>query len=550
MNSRTRFARHTLAVVLLLMSMLPVALWAQGSLSTITGIVKDPSGSVIPAVGVTVRNQDTGSTVTVATQANGTYLAPQLLPGTYTVSANHPGFKRLSVSELKLDVGSTLTQDLTLEIGILTDSVTVLGQASLVETTSGAAGTTVSIDHVFETATADRNVFLLINLAPGAFQGSGGAPVLGGGSGTTLPTVDGILNSRGGMGIQTVEVPVPLDAMQEFKVQLTSYSAEYDRAATGQLTAVTKSGTNAFHGSVYEFLRNDKFDAKGWGVDRLPPLRRNNFGGTAGGPIIRSRTFFFFNLDGLRQHQGSTVTRDVGLPEWRTGNFSTATRQVGNAAVVVPIYDPETGTGTFAAPQGNTPFPGNIIPSARLDPVAVKAAAYIPNANRPANNPYNQSGNYQLNRVGLTTRTFYIGRVDHDWSDKTKMFVRYLLTQPERGDTPPLAGWGDADPDTRNSPTRHQNLSVNVTRLFSPTFFATVTGGFNRAFENRNGIGCCTGIDFAKLLGIPNALPYGFPYMNYSGGSVSVTPIGGVEAAAKRLGLPGQFHEDPWPPYL
>src|SRR6185436_20530158 len=117
-------------------------------------------------------------------------------------------------------------------------------------------------------------------------------------------------------------------------------------------------GTNGFHGSLYEFLRNDKLDAAGWGNDRKPALRRNNYGGTIGGPIIHNRTFFFFNMDGLRQHQGISVTRDVGLQEFNAGNFSKATRQNGNQAAPVVIYDPETGSGTFTAPRGSQPFPG------------------------------------------------------------------------------------------------------------------------------------------------------------------------------------------------
>jgi len=174
---------------------------------------------------------------------------------------------------LKVDVGTTLNQDVTLEVGGVAEHVEVTVHSRLVETASGAAGTTVEITQVLEMPLVDRNVFNLMNLVPGSFN-LGGTVSLGGGR-SAWPMVDGINDTRGGLAAAGIEMSLPVDSMQEFKVVVNSYGAEYGRSEGGMLDAVTKSGTNRFHGSLYEFLRNNLFDARGWGADVKPPLQRN-----------------------------------------------------------------------------------------------------------------------------------------------------------------------------------------------------------------------------------------------------------------------------------
>ncbi|MGH9673274.1 MAG: carboxypeptidase regulatory-like domain-containing protein [Bryobacteraceae bacterium] len=518
--------RQLFPVVLLLA--LPLAVRAQGTRGTITGIVRDTSAAVVPGAAVTITNEETGSKVTVRSLGDGVYLAPQILPGNYAISVEHSGFKRTQIAGLKLDAASTLTQDLTLEVGSVTETMRVTGQSSLVETTSGEVGTTVSLGHVLEMPLVDRNVFNLINLTPGGYfvsTGQSRAYINGGRGWETSGVLDGVGNNRGALGTQNIEMLPPVDSVQEFKVQASNYAADLGRSQGAAVVASTKSGTNAFHGTLYEFLRNDALDAKGWGVDTKPPLRRNNFGGNIGGPIRKNKAFFFYNYDGLRSRTGSSITRDAGLPEWRRGDFSRVTRQAGNAAAVVPIYDPETGTGTVFEPRGNSPFPGNVIPAARLDPVAVKALSFLPNPNRTPDNPFNNAGNWQLNRVVTQTRDYHIGRVDYDWSDNTKMFFRTFFTKPERNTTPYLEGWGEADPEASVQAIGHQNQALNVAHLFSATFFANFAIGFSRTNIPTQSGGCCD-TDFAALLGIPNTPGRGFPRLAYGGGQVTVTNIG------------------------
>lgn len=464
---------------------------AQVSLGAITGTVRDSSGAVIPGAKVEVVNEATGIGQTVETQANGVYLAPQLPPGDYLIGITATGFRQLSIASLKVDVGTTLTQDASLEIGQVTDTIRVEAQSNLVDTTSGAVGATIQTSYVLEMPLSSRNVFTLVNLVPGAFYRGADISLGGGRTRSAQILIDGVTSSRGGVAAQQVDLTPPVDSMQEFKVEVNGMGAENGRSSAGSVNAVTRSGSNNFNGSFYEFLRNDAFDAAGWNNDLKPPLRRNNFGATIGGPIRRNRTFFFYNYDGLRERNGNSTTRSVGLPEWKRGDFSTATRDAGGRAVFVPIYDPDTGTGTFGNPRSNTPFPNNVIPASRLDPVAVKAAAYIPAANRAPNNPYNLSGNWQENRIDSLTRDYHIARVDHEFSQSTRAFARYIITLPEKELNAYSPSYGPSDPLGLDIGTRRQNLALNATHLFSPTLFLNLTAGFNRILIDRGSGDCC-----------------------------------------------------------
>lgn len=257
---------------------------AQFTRGAITGVVKDSSGAVVPGADMAVAEERTGSSISVRSLGDGVYLAPQLLPGTYRITVQMQGFKSVTLSGLTLNAGATLTQDLVLEVGATTESVKVSAQTSLVETTNGQVGTTVQISHVLEMPLVDRDVYKLVNLVPGSFHNNDGrVSIAGARLQTSAFLLDGVANSIGGLRNQNADLSPPIDSLQELKVETNNFGAEYGRMMGGVMNAVTKSGTNEFHGSLYEFLRNDAFDARGWGVDQLPPLRRNNFGGTFGG---------------------------------------------------------------------------------------------------------------------------------------------------------------------------------------------------------------------------------------------------------------------------
>jgi len=514
------------AAVLLLASFLSAgALLGQTAFGSITGTVRDSSAAVIPGARVEVTNLATGVSLIVTTQDNGVFLAPQLLAGDYRITVSAPGFKQTDVTGLKVDVGSALTQDVTLELGQLTETVSVEALSSLVDTTSGQVGATIQTSYVLEMPLSDRNVFRLVNLVPGAFYRGSDISLGGGRTRSAQILIDGVTSSRGGVAAQQVDLTPPVDSMQEFRVEVNAMGAENGRSSAGAVNAVTKGGTNTLTGSFYEFLRNDTFDAAGWNNDLKPPLRRNNFGATVGGPIRRNRTFFFYNYDGLREGVGASTTRSVGRPEWRTGDFSTATRDAGGRAVVVPIFDPETGTGNFGNPRSTTQFPGNVIPASRLDAVARKAAQYLPAATRAPDNPFNNSGNWQGNRVNTLIRDYHIGRIDHELTGRTRIFGRYIVTLPERDRNVYSSAYGPADPDGVYVDNRRQNMVLNATHLLSPTFFLNVTAGYNRVFIFRRSGDCCD-TNYGKLLGLPNVAGEVFPRLNFGGGLAPVTEIG------------------------
>lgn len=520
---------YPLAVLGLLVTLVQPAA-AQVALGTITGSVQDPSGAVVPGARIQVINEETGMTTTVESQQDGSYRVPNLVPGEYRLRVQAEGFKQYEATGLRLNVGTILTHNVVLEVGVVTEQVLVSGQALMVETSSGQVGHTVQIEHILEMPNQNRNVYSLVNLTPGAFMRGGEVSIGGSRTQSTAQLLDGVQASRAGLGANQMEISPPVDAIREFKVEMNAMGAEYGRSTGGMLNAVTRSGTNEFRGVLYEFVRNDKFDARGWAADVKPKLRRNNFGGSIGGPIRRDKTFFFYNLDFLRQRSGTVRTRSVGLPEFQQGDFSRATALIGGTVTVVPIYDPATGTGTFEAPKNTQPFPGNVIPRSRFDPLAARIleGKYIPAPNRPPNNVYNNAGNWQENTPSETTRNYHTLRLDHEVSPNTRGYARFLFTEPDDSLDHASRGYGPADPDQLYIWNNRYNLALNGTHLFSPTFFLSATLGFNRVTIHR-GSGACCDTNWAEKFGIPvlnQVAGEAFPRLNFGGGPVPVDAIG------------------------
>ncbi len=390
----------------------------------------------------------------------------------------------------------------------------------------------MQVEQILELPMPNRNVFTLVNLVHSAYY-NGGDIGLGGGRTQAAGGyyIDGINNTRGGLGGQDIEMTPPIDSMQEFKVEANNLSAATGRTADDAVSAVTKNGTNKFSGSFYEFLRNDKLDAAGWNNDSKPKLRRNNFGATIGGPIKKNKTFFFFNADYQRERTESVRTRSVGLPEFQDGDFSNASALAGGSIKVIPIHDPMSGTGTFEAPRSTTQFPNNIIPSSRFDAVAAKVlgGSYIPGSNRTPNNIANNAGNWQENVGNSLNRDYYTARVDHQFSSATRSYVRYIRTQPDEDLTGYSQGFGVADQNGLSILNRRTNLAVNTTHMFSPTFLLDINVGYNRVTVDRKSGDCCE-TNYAQMFGMPVFSEVGgevfFRAGNFQGGLVPVDQIG------------------------
>jgi outer membrane receptor protein involved in Fe transport len=319
----TGLARSLTFLILLL----PALAAGQAADAILTGAVKDTTGGVLPGATVTARNTATNEVRSVVANDEGAYRITNLPRGRYEVKAELQGFKTVANSDVLLTVGDTVRLDFGLEIGAVSELVTVTSQAALVNTEEGRISSLVDEKRVSELPLNGRNVFQLIELQPGAVANPGSS-VLGGSAGGNSAFVNGQRNRANNFMLDGTDnndqftagrpaVNPNVDMVQEFRVVANNFSAEFGRNSASVVNVVTKSGTNALHGTAYEFLRNDALDAKAVFAARKDPLDFNQFGATTGGPIKRDRTFFFASYEGLRQTRGVTLVRTVETPEFR-----------------------------------------------------------------------------------------------------------------------------------------------------------------------------------------------------------------------------------------
>jgi Carboxypeptidase regulatory-like domain len=315
------------AIALVVALLLPAGAAAQSADATLTGTIKDSSGAIVPGVTITARNTGTNETRTAVTSAEGHYRITSLPRGSYEVKAELQSFKTITQSDVLLTVGDTVRLDFNMELGALSEVVTVESQASLINTEEGRISSLVDEKRVAELPLNGRNVFQLIELQPGAVGNPGNA-VLGGSAGGNSAFVNGQRNRANNFLLDGTDnndqftagrpaVNPNVDVIQEFRISSNNFSAEFGRNSASVVNVVTKSGTNTVHGTVYEFVRNDALDARTVFATKVDPLKFNQFGATTGGPIRRDRTFFFASYEGLRLTRGVTLVRTVETPEFR-----------------------------------------------------------------------------------------------------------------------------------------------------------------------------------------------------------------------------------------
>ncbi|MGI9075539.1 MAG: carboxypeptidase regulatory-like domain-containing protein [Bryobacteraceae bacterium] len=438
---------------LLLIWSLPGRLTAQVAGGTLSGTITDPSGAVVPKAQIAIKNLSTGITRAVTTNSDGFYAAPNLLPGEYTLSCTAPGFSG-ATGHTTITVGAEKVSDFQLGVGQPQQNVVVQSEAVGVQFATSDLGGVVGATTVEELPLNGRSWTDLAALEPGisgvetqpAFtdpargnRGFGSQLVIAGARPQNSNyRLDGIsLNdySNGGPG-SVLGGSLGVDAVLEFSVLTTNAPAEYGRTAGGVVNATTKSGTNAFQGTAYEFLRNSALDAKNFfDVGTIPPFERNQFGGSIGGPIIRDQTFFFADYEGIRQAKGITTVDTVPSPAARTGNLST----------------------------------GKVV----VDPSVQKYLGLYP----LPNGPLLQGGDtdiYTFAAQQIVNENFFTGRLDHRFSDEDSLFRTYLF------DKAPFL-----TPDTLNdiqngSLTERQAMVLEETHIFTPSFVNSLRVGFNK----------------------------------------------------------------------
>lgn len=407
--------------------------WAQTSQARITGRVLDPGGAAIPAAEIVATNEETGVSTRSQSNEAGVYVLPFLAPGRYTITATVSGFKKYERKGLLLETAQELGLDIRMELGSVTEVIEVRADAPLLESTSATVSQFLDSRVVTEMPLGNRRALELVRLAANTVwvDYSGLAKPLfslaGGRTENQMFWLDGgnIQNMR--LGIGQVDVDPPVEVIREFRVVQNNYSAEFGGSAGGLVVSTTKSGTNQFRGSAFEYLRNDRLDAAGFfapteGTRKIKaPLRYNLFGATLGGPIVRDRTHFFAGYEGTRRTDGFTQILTVPTELQRRGDFSQTYNARGQ---LIPIYDPTT-TRTVGAQVVRDRFPGNVIPASRIDPVAQKLAQFWPLANRP---PVNITGaqNFAGNRARKFIRDNVTGRVDHVFSNANRFYFRFL----------------------------------------------------------------------------------------------------------------------------
>ncbi len=413
-----------LVALLVLLALAPARPALAQATGAITGVITDQSGAVMPGVTVDATNTATGQVRNTVTAADGFYTLPLLQPGRYNVKATLTGFKPVVRESVDVSVGDTSRADIKLTVGGIEESVTVAAETPLVETSHATLGITIDQQKITELPLNGRNFTQLGTLIPGVVSPPGG---LGGGAGDATPggfgaatsgfNVNGMRNQSNNFLLDGASnndtfntgfvMRPPPDAIQEFKIQTHSYSAEFGRNSGSVVNVVTRGGTNQLHGAVWEFNRDDTLQARNFFAPRdqaKPKLKQNQFGGSVGGPIMKNKFFGFGYYEGYRNTRGNTTNVVVLTDAQRTGDFASTT-----------IRDPLTGA----------PFQNNVIPTNRISTVALKLIdQFVPRANS-AGNRYIASPETKDNRDSLGTR------FDYQFSRKHSLLGRYLRTKTD-----------------------------------------------------------------------------------------------------------------------
>jgi len=515
---------------------------AQTTAGQINGKINDPSGAAILGASVTATNMATGVSRQTASNELGNYTVPLLEPGMYKVTVQKEGFRLTERAGITLNVNTTVRLDFTMTLGAVTESVSVTADVSLLQTAEASLGAVIDNAKIVNLPLNGRNPFDLILLAPGAV--AHGRPSLPGnniplsnisinGSPAMLNEVllDGIPNTSPQFN-QYAIVP-SIDAVQEFKVQTNSMAAEFGRTGGGVVNVSMRGGTNAIHGTVYEFLRNNAFDSNNWfnnaNGQKLPPFRFNQFGASGGGPVRKDKTFVFGNWEALRRVTGRTILFSVPTPEQRQGDFTQTLAQNGQQ---IQVYDPMTSrllpNGSYLRDQ----FPGNRIPSSRFNAVSRNILPFWGQPNLPGH-PVTRINNFISNKSEKFDTNQVNVRIDHSFGDANRLFGRFSWNDSLV--MPPNVFENDANPASGPQLFTQRNFAVNDTHTFSPTTFATFRAGFARLRDSAKPLGA--GFDVTKL-GFPayinSATPFvafpsislgGFDVANIGFGSSSIGPV-------------------------
>jgi hypothetical protein len=538
-------------------------IYAQKDTGSIVGVVKDAGGGVVPGAKVTARDVDRGVEFTTTTDSNGEYVAGPLKVGRYTLTVGKDKFKTAVAGPVQLDVQGRVEANVRLDVGEVTQKVEVTVQSPLLETETSSMGQVMDKTRIETLPLNGRNFAQLAQLGVGVVpsepgsreSGSFGFSVDGARALQNNFLLDGIdNNSNLGdlLNESSYVIQPPVDAIEEFKVQTNDYSAEFGRGNGAILNAVIKSGTNGFHGDVFEYLRNDDLDASPFFVvtSQKPAYKQNQFGGTIGGPIQKDKTFFFGDYEGFRLRQGIPQTAVIPDQLMDQGNFSELLTNTpamaidlngnptgavafdcsgnptfmgeifnGRLTQVVPmtVHNP---TGLCGVPIGTSAgAPTNIFPNGSVDPLAARLSALIPPPN--SSNP---GFNYLAVPTRDETRNNFDVRIDHTFSPKDSIFGRFSYeSQPSFIPSPfqnVLDGGGFFD---GNEDFSYRSVAVSETHIFDSTHINELRFGYNRInahrYQNNFNENVSAQLNFPGVPYEPGTFNGGLPALTFSDGS-------------------------------
>jgi hypothetical protein len=492
-----------MAASLLLLSSIP--LFSQVSTADIVGTVSDASGAVVAGVKVTATNLATDLTYSAVSSSSGEFAISLLPTGHYKVQADLTGFKSWTVPDVEVTIGERLRVSPRLEVGSMGQSVEVVAEAAALQTDSATVATIVDQKEVDNLPLNGRNFLLLAQIVPGANNYGGGSFANGGlddrRRSTTISAngragaennflIDGMDNNEKFIG--TVLVKPSMEGVAEMKVMTSTFSAELARTSGAAVVIVTRGGNNTFHGTAFEYIRNEVLDARPpllAYTAKKPPYKQNNFGGSYGGPVRKNKTFFFADWETYKVNLGSPLLANVPTLAMRQGNFAGFSQ----------IYDVNS-TVTIGGASTRTPFPGNQIPMSEINPIALTLINLYPAPQTSGlNNNYQSSGSRTQTDNTLDTR------IDHRFSNDNNFFVRYsydpITTQlphvfPTANGYEPIGGSGGYTNQSIHG------LALNDTHSFSGSTVMVLRGGYSR-YANAS-LAQGNGTTPATQLGIPN----------------------------------------------
>ncbi len=501
--------RSLLILVPLVAAAICVAQVEQGG---IAGSVIDPSGASIPRVKVTATNQATGTIAVTETTQDGYYKIPYLAAGKYTVVMEIQGFATSRVADVPVLVGQIATINATLKPSSVHEEVTVTANAVIVDQVSSSLGYVAGSIQIIELPTG-RSPYSLLTLSPGviATGNTGTGPIVSGGRSNTNAILFDGQDTRNNSTLDNAYTP-PQEAVQEVRFVTNSFSAEYGRSAGGVVVAAGRSGGNELHGSVYDYLRNDKLNANSWANNRNNVARgrqrRNEYGFTLSGPVFipriydgRNRTFFFFNWEQSNDHGVTTPTATVPTAAQKAGDFS---QTFTSSGALIKIYDPllTVADSSQKSGWGRALFPENRIPASRIDPIMKKVIGYYPDPTLPVS-PTIQT-NWSQNFANIVKTNKWFARADQNFGAKNRLFFRFgYQSTPRKSPYTNIAFPGEGTNGGGNQESTSYTYGLSDTHAFSSNMVGEFRVGYTRSIIKLTPLS--VGFDITTL-GLPKYL--------------------------------------------